>query len=139
MNTTDYEKLERSLGRLKDQHEFYKANEETLSGNIKEAVKESVIQRFETCYDTFWKHLKKHLEEHEMLVNVPNSPNGIFRTAHEVLLMDKETLKRFMEYVDARRDTTHDYDEKKVEKAFGKTGNFIQDVTDIYEKMVDAK
>jgi hypothetical protein len=34
-----------------------------LTGLDREAIGESVIQRFETCYDTLWKTLKRYLTE----------------------------------------------------------------------------
>ena len=46
---------------------------------IREAIAESVIQRFETCYDCLWKVLKRYLIEKLGLAEVPNSPNPIFR------------------------------------------------------------
>ena len=53
-------------------------------------MKESVIKRFEVCHDTLWKQLKKYLTEKEKLVDLPNSPNGIFRKAYETELVDEK-------------------------------------------------
>ena len=39
------------------------------------AVAESVIQRFETCYDCLWKVLKRYLVEELGVANAPNSPS----------------------------------------------------------------
>ena len=57
----DYEKFRMSLKRLEEQHENYRTLETSLPGLIQEAVAESVIQRFETCYDCLWKVLKRYL------------------------------------------------------------------------------
>ena len=38
-----------------------------------EAIAESVIQRFETCYDTLWKDLRRYLIETTGLAEIPSS------------------------------------------------------------------
>ena len=58
MNKTSYEKLVKFLKRLKEQYANY-TNKKDRSVLDEEGVKESVIKRFEVCYDTLWKHLKK--------------------------------------------------------------------------------
>ena len=141
MSEVDHEKLRRSLERLEEQYVFFKSNEEMLSGNLKEAVQESVIQRFETCYDTLWKHLKRYFEN-EGLLHVPGSPNPIFRTAHENGLIENlnDWIDRNDSYSKMRIDTTHDYSMEKAERNLGdKVGNFIQDATELYEQMAEQR
>ena len=136
MSEVEYEKLEKSLERLREQYEYFTENEEDLSGNLKEAVQESIIQRFETCFDTLHKHLKRYFED-QGLTNVPGSPKPIFRMAHKNNLI--ENLEDWIDgddsYVQARIDTTHDYSLEKAQKALGKIGDFIQDTTTIFENM----
>ena len=61
----DYDKFEKSLKHLQLQYDNYKTldEREDLSRLDKEAIAESVIQRFETCYDSLWKVLKRYLVE----------------------------------------------------------------------------
>jgi|GEM_PF-2502845 len=52
-----------------------------LSDLDREAIGESMIQRFETCYDTLWKTLKRYLSEETGLADTPNSPKPILKLA----------------------------------------------------------
>ena len=47
----DYDKFQMSLKRLEEQHENYQQLDASLPELTQEAIAESVIQRFETCYD----------------------------------------------------------------------------------------
>ena len=55
----EYDKFQMSLGRLEEQHANYQNLDTSLPDLIQEAIAESVIQRFETCYDCLWKVLKR--------------------------------------------------------------------------------
>ena len=57
----DYDKFQLSLKRLEEQHDNYQQHDPSLSDLNREAIAESVIQRFETCYDCLWKVLKRIL------------------------------------------------------------------------------
>ena len=59
----DYENFSKALKNLELQYDNYKNLDDELPEIMKEAVSESVIQRFEICYDTMWKILKRHLQE----------------------------------------------------------------------------
>ena len=79
----DYSKFRSSLKRLEEQDANYRQGNPALSDLDREAIAESVIQRFETCYDCLWKVLKRYLAE-ELGVGEPlNSPKPLFRLAHE--------------------------------------------------------
>ena len=80
---------------------------------MKEAVTESVIQRFETNYDCLWKVLKRYLVLSLGLPNVPNSPKPIFRLANENNLLKNNNISQWLLYANTRIGTAHDYDGKK--------------------------
>jgi len=63
VSVVDYEKLQNSLQRLELQYRNYGSLEThaRLTELDREAIRESVIRRFETCYDTLWKHIRRHL------------------------------------------------------------------------------
>ena len=132
----EYEKLKKSLSHLENQFDNYSGmNErEYLSDLDKEGIKESVIQRFETCYDILWKHLKKYLEE-EMGLIPPSSPKPIFRRAFENKIIDN--IDGWLEYANARVATSHDYSEEKSSHTLELVENFIRDAIELYEKMTD--
>ena len=134
MKRINYEKLEKSIAQLKAQYEnFLNLEEQGLSEITKEAVKESVIQRFEVCYDSLWKALKKYLEKEQGLAqSLGESPKTIFRKIHEAGLINSDNLERLFAYVELRIGTAHDYSLDKVEEALEQMGDFVQDVSHIY-------
>ena len=105
----EYDKFQMSLKRLEEQHANQWESDASLPELIREAIAESVIQRFETCYDCLWKVLKRYLIEELGLAEVPNSPNPIFRLASGNGLF-RVPLEQWMRYASARTDTSHDYD-----------------------------
>ena len=130
----DYDKFRMSLKRLEEQHENYRTLDPSLPYLIQEAVAESVIQRFETCYDCLWKVLKRYLIEDLGIVNTPNSPKPIFRLAYENDLF-AVTLKQWFGYADARIDTSHDYDGEKAEACIAIMPDFIDDAIGLFQTM----
>ena len=127
----DYNKFRLSLKRLEEQHENYQTQESALSELTFEGIAESVIQRFETCYDCLWKVLKRYLNEELGVAEVPNSPKPIFRLAHENHLF-ASPLEQWLEYVDARIGTAHDYDGEKAEACLTLMPGFIDDAIGLY-------
>lgn len=137
MSKVEYEKFKDSLDRLKEQYEFLHTHAQTLDNQSREAFRDSVIKRFEICYDTLLKHLKKYLDNEQLLTDgAPNSPRKIFRLAHEAYLIDKDALKNFFSYMQTRIDTAHDYSLKKAENSLDNIGRFIEDATDLYEAII---
>jgi len=57
----DFSKFTKALNHLELQYDNFKELPSDLPELIKEAVVESVIHRFEICYDTLWKTLKRYL------------------------------------------------------------------------------
>ena len=96
-----------------------------------------MIQRFETCYDCLWKVLKRYLSEGLGLPDMPNSPRPIFRLAHENDLFDSP-LERWLQYAEARIDTSHDYDGEKAKACLALMPDFIADAIGLYRKMSGA-
>lgn len=79
----DFGNFQRSLKNLELQNENRRNLSPDLPQLLREAVDESVIQRFEVCYDTLWKSLRRHLIEEQGLPDVAWSPRPIFRLAGE--------------------------------------------------------
>ncbi len=130
----DYSKFQLSLKRLEEQHENHQSLEDDLSVLTREGVSESVIQRFETCYDCLWKALKRYLSEGLGIAEPPNSPKPIFRLAHENGLL-ASPLKQWMEYANARTNTSHDYDGEKATVCLELMPGFIDDAIGLYQTM----
>jgi nucleotidyltransferase substrate binding protein (TIGR01987 family) len=131
----DYEKFEKSLKHLETQLQNFRGAPERpeLLEIDREAITESVIQRFEVCYDCLWKVLKRYLGEGLGIPELPNSPKPLFRIAFENQLFLE--LAPWLSYADARVDTSHDYSETKAEITVASAFNFAKDAAALYKKM----
>ena len=130
----DYSKLRLSLKRLDEQHESYRNLDPGLPELIRDGVRESVIQRFETCYDCLWKVLRRYLNEELGVADPPNSPKPIFRLAHENGMIPP-SLERWLQYAEVRIGTSHDYDGEKAAVCVKLMPDFIGDAVDLYQRM----
>ncbi len=130
----DYGKLQKALKHL----ELQFANLQTLDVSqpklMREAVAESVIQRFETCYDCMWKVLKRFLTDELGLPETPNSPKPVFRIAFENDLL-KSGVESWLNYAEARIGTSHDYSGEKAMAAIEIMPAFINDAISLYKVM----
>lgn len=135
----DYSRLIKSLKHLEAQYNnFLTIGSRTDLGVLeKEAVKESVIQRFEICYDTLWKTLKRYLVEELGVPDAPNSPKPVFRIAAENKLLHSD-VERWLRYADARTSTSHDYSEEKAEEAIALMRSYIPDAINLLERMTGS-
>ena len=130
----DYGKFQLSLRRLLEQHENHLAPDESQPDLVLDAIAESVIQRFETCYDCLWKVLKRYPIEELGIADAPNSPKPILRLAHENDLF-AASLEQWLRYADARIDTAHDYDGEKATACLELIPDFIDDAIGLYQTM----
>ena len=75
----NYARFRLSLARLQEQYANYRQLDPSLSEITQDAVAESVLRRFKTCYDCMWKTLKRYLVEElgsPMLPTAPNRSSG---------------------------------------------------------------
>ena len=131
----DYGKFEKSLKHLEAQLHNYRdaLKRPELKGIDREAIAESVIQRFEICYDCLWKVLKRYLNETLGIPELPNSPKPLFRIAFENQLFP--AIEQWLFYADARVDTAHDYSEEKALSTIDSASVFATDSAALYRKM----
>lgn len=130
----EYDKLQKALKHLELQYENYKSINDSQPELIQEAIAESVIQRFETCWDCLWKVLKRYLELELGLPEVPNSPKPILRMASENNLF-VSSIEQWIAYADARIDTSHDYSGEKAQDALALMGDFVDDAIGLYQTL----
>lgn len=133
-----FNKLISSLKHLELQYINYQQLPNDLEDIMKEAVAESVIQRFETCYDCMWKVLKRYLMEELGLPEVPNSPKPILRIANENSVLPSD-ITLWLSYADARIGTSHDYSGTKALDALKLMNTFVPDAIKLYEAMSQEK
>ena len=138
MSRTDYEKLKKSIDNLMEQYRHFLAKEQQKITEVeRKSTRNSVILCFTVCYDTLWKQMKKFLQEEENLADVPNSPRGIFRRAHEAGLIDRGMLEHLMNYNSLRGSVSHDYSEMKAGKVFEYMEDFSRDASEMYKIMTE--
>jgi len=130
----DYGKFRSSLKRLEEQHENHVHCDPALPKITREGIAESVIQRFETCYDCLWKVLKRYLIEVLGVADPPNSPKPVFRIANESAVLPTP-LERWLRYAEARISTSHDYDGEKAKACLALMPDFLGDAIDLYQTM----
>ena len=133
----DYSKFHSSLKRLQEQNANYRQENPALSDLDREGIAESTIQRFETCYDCLWKVLKRYLAEELGVGEPPNSPKPLFRLASENDLL-ASPIAQWFRYVEARIDTSHDYDGEKAQACLALVPDFIDDAIGLYQTMSGA-
>ena len=82
----DYSNFKTSLENLETQNEHLLHLSPDYPSFVHEAMAESVIRRFEICYDTLWKVLRRHLIEELGIAESPTAPGPYFalltRTAY---------------------------------------------------------
>ena len=132
----NYEKLQKFLKHLELQFANYQMaqNRPELTDIDREAIAESVIQRFETCYDTLWKTLKHHLIEETDLAEIPNSPKPVFKLAGQNKALPSP-VEKWIAYANARTDTAHDYSGEKAAETRLIVKDFIDDAIGLYQTM----
>ena len=130
----DYGNFSKSLKNLELQNENYENLDDELPELTQEGVAESVIHRFEICYDTMWKVLKRYLQEELGLADVPNSPIPLLRLADSNNLLSSP-YSQWEQYVQARIGTTHDYSEEKAQGCLELVEDFIDDAIGLYQTM----
>lgn len=89
---------------------FLVANQlaETNNPDFILAAQDSIIQRFEYCYDIFWKFLKKYLKTvHDL--NDANSPYRVFHICVRLEICSLEQGNIFLNMAEARNETSHTY------------------------------
>jgi nucleotidyltransferase substrate binding protein (TIGR01987 family) len=132
----NYEKFQKSLRHLQWQRENLAnaASRPELTELDREAVAESVVQRFETCYDTIWKDLKQYLLGELGLPDVPNSPKPSFKLAAQNGLLPSP-VEHWLEYANSRVATAHDYSGTKAAEVVENSEQFISDAIALFQKL----
>lgn len=130
----EYDNYRMSLKRIEEQYENYNELDEALPQLLREAVAESVIQRFETCCDYLWKVLERYLVEELGIADSPNSPKPVFRLAFESDLIPAP-VERWPGHADKRVDTARACSGEKARTVLEAVGDFIEDAAELYRTM----
>ena len=130
----EYDKFQKALKHLETQYGHYKTLSPDMEQWIQEGIAESVIQRFETCYDCMWKVLKRYLIEEVGLAEVPGGPKPLARVAYENNLLPTG-MEQWLHYINARIGTAHDYSGEKAQETLDIVEDFIDDAIGLYQTM----
>ncbi|MCY3838838.1 MAG: nucleotidyltransferase substrate binding protein [Gammaproteobacteria bacterium] len=130
----DYGKFRSSLKGLEEQHENHLHHDPSLTEITRNGIAESVIQRFEICYDCLWKVLKRYLFEVLRIDDPPNSPKPVLRLADEANVLPTP-LAHWLRYANARTSTSHDYDCEKADACLVLVPDFLADAIKLYVTM----
>lgn len=105
---------------------------EKVEQDIKYTLRAGVIQNFEFTYELSWKFMKRWLKNSLGSSYVEGvSRKELFRLASESGLIN-DVLK-WMEYHDARNETSHTYEEKTAEDVFKIAKIFLNDAKKLLE------
>ena len=129
--SADYTNFRKSLMNLQARHRDLLALPADASPETIELYRESLIQRFEVCYDQLWKALRRYLIT-ELDTQPSSIPVRILRLAGEAGIMVGSPV-RWRDYIKARNNTTHTYDEELTLAALDLMPSFINDATELYE------
>jgi nucleotidyltransferase substrate binding protein (TIGR01987 family) len=97
-----------------------------LADDQRDAVRAGAIQNFEFTYELCWKFMKRWLGSNLGVSHVEGvARRELFRLAAESKLIFD--VDKWMEYHDARNETSHTYDEETAEDVFETAGRFARD------------
>lgn len=134
----EYDNSKKSLKRLEEQYGHFSTLDKNLPDWMQQAVTESVIQRFEVCFDCMWKVLKRYLSEEIGLSELPSGPKPLFRVANENNLF-RSGVDQWIKYTNVRNSTSHDYSGEKAKAAIKEVGDFVADAIELYITMSGKK
>lgn len=127
----DYSQLELAVKSLDDAIAAYD-NSLDLPDSMREVVRDGVIQRFEYTFELSWKLLKRFFEIYG-LEQVDHFTNRqLFRVGFEQGLIGD--IERWIEYLHARNQTSHVYQNEVAETVFAIARHFSSDVKELVEQ-----
>lgn len=113
-----YDVLLKALGTLEVMLNFYAKKLDSLDVNDSDAcinvegLRDSVIQRFEYCYELTWKYLALFLQQKYGVLLEVYSPRSTFRAACQANLLSEQEAGIALQMVEDRNKTSHLYREE---------------------------
>ena len=122
---TALERLEESLSSF--------ADKESKSPQRHSESRDSVIKRFEFCFDLLWKCLKDYLEKQCGISAA--SPKTVFRECLAQNVINKEEFDGLLSMLDDRNNTSHRYDESMAEEIAARAAAYYALMTALQERL----
>ncbi len=73
------------------------------------ASRDSLIKRFEYCYELTWKYLQKYLMEERGIDDLDKGPKPVFRQAGLISILTKNEVAKCLDMCESRNMTSHIY------------------------------
>jgi len=129
----DLSSLKKAIASLKNAlNVAIPASLEAMPENQQEVIKAGVIQNFEFTYELCWKFMKRWLE-----VNIGTAyVDGVTRRELFRLSVENKLIKdvdQWMEYHDARNETSHTYDQDTADDIFQVAQTFFSDAFELLQ------
>lgn len=102
---------------------------------IIKSFRDSLIQRFEYCVDSFWKHIKDHLEITLGEQLDLKGPKNIMRAAGQVGVMHENEVTQALEMINHRNLTSHMYREEMVLEISAMISDYYQLMVEVTAKI----
>ena len=96
-----------------------------------DTYRDSVIQRFEFCFDLAWKSLKTILLEKGI---VSNTPRDCFENAYAIKIIDDEEI--WIKAMKTRNTLSHLYDEESAKESVEYISEFIENFRKLRDVIV---
>jgi nucleotidyltransferase substrate binding protein (TIGR01987 family) len=110
---------------------------DAMSEDQQEVIKAGVIQNFEFTYELCWKFMKRWLEENMGAAYVDGvTRRELFRLSTESKLI--ADVDQWMEYHEARNETSHTYDQDAADEIFQVAKTFFSDAQK-FTKSIEEK
>lgn len=125
----DLSSLQKAVGSLERAIRVSTKNQNNKAVDVdqEEVIRAGVIQNFEFTYELCWKFIKRWLELNASSATVIESitRKELFRRANASQLIDD--MDNWMEYHEARNETSHIYNHDKAHDIFEVAKNFLND------------
>lgn len=134
----DYTPLKNAIGQLEKSLGYAHSPAALADADLREQLRNSVIQCFEFTYELSWKMLKRYLEATE--ASPADLDLGTFqsliRLGNERGLL-RSDWHRWRTFRQARTDSSHTYDAAKAEAVFALAPPFLEEAKYLLQTLVD--
>jgi len=129
-DTFDFSALEKALTKLEEVIIRFEQNKND------DAIRDSVIQRFEFTYSVTLKIIRKYFIDRAFIIENVNqmSFNDMIRTANQLKLL-KSNLETWTKFREMRNLTSHTYDENIAQQVVSIIPDFYNEVTYLIEQL----
>ena len=129
----NFDQFKKAIARFEEMLNAYKDESTERTELEKEAIRDSLVKRFEYTLEVAWKSCKRYLREEGFTEATTGSPKSIMRLAGEAGIIP--SAEGWIHYINARQSTSHDYSDEKVDQVLAVVDDFYKDVIALYQTM----